>query len=59
MRGAPVLACYGADVERLGRTLKEVRDKRVTKRSPSDPKNTARVKEALLQLGYPVPDPPD
>jgi len=54
-----LLVCYGADVERLGRALKEVRDKRVAKSSPSDPKITAIVKEVLLQLGYPVPDPPD
>ncbi|MFL6199473.1 MAG: helix-turn-helix domain-containing protein [Thermoanaerobaculia bacterium] len=52
-----LLVCYGADVERLARALKEVRDKRVAKSPASDPELTARVKEVLLQLGYPVPGP--
>ena len=54
-----LLACYGADVERLGRALKEVRGKVVAKASGSDPEFTAKVQEALVQLGYLKPGPPD
>ena len=54
-----LLACYGADVERLGRAIKEVRGKTAGKASGSDPELTATVKEALVQLGYLKPGPPD
>ena len=54
-----LLACYGADVERLGRAIKEVRNKPVVNSSGSDPEFMATVKEALVQLGYLKPGPPD
>lgn len=54
-----LLACYGADVERLGRAIKEVRAKRTAKAPPSDPEFTAKVQEVLIQLGYPKPEPPN
>lgn len=54
-----LLACYGADVERLGRAIKEVRSKVAAKASGSDPEFTATVREALVQLGYLKPGPPD
>ena len=50
-----LLACYGADVERLGRALKEVRGKLVARDSGTDPEFTAKVREALVQLGYQKP----
>lgn len=54
-----LLAFYGVDVERLGRALTEVRGKRIAKSSGSDPEFTAKVKEALVQLGYLKPEAPD
>lgn len=54
-----LLACYGADVERLGRALKEVRGKLVVRDSGTDPEFTAKVREALVQLGYQKPGPED
>ena len=53
-----LLNCYGADVERLGRALKEVRGK-VPKIPGADPEFTARVQDALVQLGYLKPGPPE
>jgi transcriptional regulator with XRE-family HTH domain len=53
-----LLRFYGADVERLGRALKEARGKPAPKRpSGTDPEFTAKVQEALIQLGYLKPDP--
>ncbi|HYN21131.1 MAG TPA: helix-turn-helix transcriptional regulator [Thermoanaerobaculia bacterium] len=52
-----LLSCYGVDVERLGRAIKEVRGKPAPKRSGNDPEFTAKVQDALIQLGYPKPDP--
>ena len=54
-----LLACYGADVERLGRALKEVRSKLAAKAPGTDPELTALVQKVLAQLGYPTPEPPD
>ncbi|HWM92826.1 MAG TPA: helix-turn-helix transcriptional regulator [Thermoanaerobaculia bacterium] len=54
-----LLACYGADVERLGRALKEVQGKLAANTSGSDPEFTAKVQEALVQLGYSKPGPKD
>ena len=44
-----LLACYGVDVEWLGRALKEAQG------AGNDPEFTARVRDALSQLGYPAP----
>jgi transcriptional regulator with XRE-family HTH domain len=50
-----LLSCYDADVERLGHALKEVRGKAAPKISGNDPEFTAKVQDALTQLGYPKP----
>jgi len=54
-----LLACYGVDMERLGRALKEVRGKRVANTAGIDPEFTAKVKQALIELGYIKPEEPD
>lgn len=55
-----ILACYDVDVERLGRALKEVRGKPTSRTtSGNDPEFTAKVRDALVQLGYPKPEPRD
>ena len=54
-----LLDCYGVDLERLGRALKEVRGKPAVKASGGDPEFTAKVQEALVQLGYLKPEPKD
>lgn len=54
-----LLACYGVDMERLGRALKEVRGKRVANNAGIDPEFTAKVKQALIELGYIKPEEPD
>lgn len=50
-----LLVCYGVDVERLGRALKEARGVTAPPDSGNDPEFTARVRDALEQLGYPSP----
>jgi transcriptional regulator with XRE-family HTH domain len=52
-----LLVFYGADLERLGHALEEVRGERVVKKA-IDPEFLARVKKALAQLGYPTPKAP-
>src|SRR5687767_8071159 len=47
-----LLGCYGVDAEGLGRALKEVRGKQGARASESDPNFTAKVQDALVQLGY-------
>ena len=54
-----LLACYGVDIEGLGRALKEVRRKRVANSPGVDPEFTAKVKQALIELGYIQPEEPD
>lgn len=54
-----LLVCYGVDVMGLGRALEEVRGEKATKASGSDPEFTARVRDALVQLGYLKPEEPD
>jgi transcriptional regulator with XRE-family HTH domain len=54
-----LLVCYGADVERLGRALEEVRGEGVAKASGSDPRIMAMVKQVLAELGYLKPEAPD
>jgi transcriptional regulator with XRE-family HTH domain len=51
-----LLACYGVDVEDLGRTLKEVRDNPETKTLSIDPEFRAKVKQVLIELGYRGPE---
>lgn len=51
-----LLACYGSDVERLGRALKEVRGQFVVGDAGANPEFTAKVREALVQLGYLKPE---
>lgn len=55
-----LLACYGVDIERLGRALKEVQAKRIanTNTAGIDPEFTAKVKQALIELGYVKPEEP-
>jgi transcriptional regulator with XRE-family HTH domain len=53
-----LLVCYGVDVERFGRALKESRGMAVPPDSGDDPEFTARVQDALLRLGYPSPGAP-
>jgi transcriptional regulator with XRE-family HTH domain len=50
-----LLSCYEVDVERLGQVLKDVQGIETPSRTEADPEFTARVREALMQLGYPEP----
>jgi transcriptional regulator with XRE-family HTH domain len=55
-----LLACYDVDVERLGRALKEVRGELAASTSGADPEFTAKVRDALVELGFlPKPGPPE
>ena len=54
-----LLTCYGVDVERLGRALKEVQGVAGPPGPGSDPEFTAKVRDALVQLGYPKPGSPE
>jgi transcriptional regulator with XRE-family HTH domain len=51
-----LLTCYGVDVERLGRALKEAQGVTVPPGPGSDPEFTAKVRHALVQLGYTKPE---
>jgi transcriptional regulator with XRE-family HTH domain len=50
-----LLSCYGVDAEALGRALREAQG--ILPAPPADPELTARVREALVQLGYSKPFP--
>ena len=53
-----LLVCYGADLVRLDRALRQARGELIATAPPSYPELKAAVKAVLLELGYPTPEPP-